>query len=47
MQIVHGPLRVGGGLEDGALVFAQYRQPVIEIRRMVLAWFGCDAQLCA
>lgn len=49
MQKIDRPLRMGGGLEDGALVIGEDLEPVSEIGGMVRAWLELwhDAQIGA
>src|SRR5690606_33777734 len=47
MQIIDCPLRMGDGLEDGALVISQHRKPACEVGSVIRAWleFGDDTEI--
>ena len=45
VQVIDGALRVGGSGEDRTLVLTQDLQPVREVRSMILARLGGDAEI--
>jgi hypothetical protein len=47
VEVVDGPLRVGGGAEDRALVVFEHLKPAGEIGSMVLADFGREIKIGA
>jgi hypothetical protein len=44
VQVIGGALRMGGGRENGALVFFEDAQPVVEVGSMVFPHFRRDAE---
>ena len=47
VQEINGPLGMGGGLKDGALVLLQNLEPVVQVGGVVVAGFGGDAEVAA
>ncbi|AQZ50863.1 hypothetical protein Mame_01510 [Martelella mediterranea DSM 17316] len=45
MQEIGGALRMGGGAEDGALVFFQHFEPALNIGCMIGAWLWGQFQI--